>query len=209
MKAKISASLAAMLLALGLAVGCSSKSGSNSSDAQIIGEVTTKVQSDASVQTKAIAIQSANGIVTLSGQVASDAERSAIASDAAQVQGVKTVVNNLTVASAAAQPAPAPAPVEASKPEPVKSSARHHESYRSHGNAQNNKPAPAPAPSNTVAQTRLLRSSAGGPAASAQAGDLDDSRWNADRHPADRSSRYLEEPGGRPLPREHCALHSY
>src|SRR5215472_1750072 len=72
MKAKISASLAAMLLALGLAVGCS-KSASNSSDAQIIGEVATKVQGDATVQTKAVAIQSNNGIVTLSGQVASDA----------------------------------------------------------------------------------------------------------------------------------------
>ncbi len=148
MKAKISASLAAMLLALGLAVGCS-KSASNSSDAQIIGEVATRVQNDATVQTKAVAIQSSNGIVTLSGQVASDAERNAIASDAAQVQGVKTVVNNLTVANAAAQPAPAP--VEEPRPEPVKSSARHREqTYRAHNNYT---PPPTPAPSNTMAQS--------------------------------------------------------
>jgi len=152
MKAKISASVAAMLLALGLAMGCS-KSASNSSDAQIIGEVANKVQSDASVQTKAIAIQSNNGIVTLSGQVASDAERNEIASDAAQVPGVKTVVNNLTTASAAAVPAPAPVPVQEPKPEPVKSSARRHESHRDHSFADNDKPAPAPTPAPTIAQT--------------------------------------------------------
>src|SRR5581483_6223180 len=152
MKAKISASLAAMLLALGLAVGCSKSAPNGSSDAQIIGEVATKVQNDATVQTKAVAIQSNNGVVTLSGQVSSDAERNAIASDAAQVAGVKTVVNNLTVANAAAQQAPAPAPVEPPKHEEAKSSARHHESYRAH-NDYHNVPAPAPAPSNTVAQT--------------------------------------------------------
>lgn len=150
MKAKISASLAAMLLALGLAIGCS-KSASNSSDAQIIGEVATKVQSDATVQTKAVAIQSNNGIVTLSGQVASDAERNAIANDAAQVAGVKTVVNNLTVANAAAQPAPAPVPAPVEEPRhEAKSSARHHESYRAHNDYT---PPPAPAPSSNVAQT--------------------------------------------------------
>jgi len=145
MKAKISASLAVMLLALGLAVGCA-KSGTD--DPQIIGQVATKVQGDAAVQTKAIAIQSNNGVVTLSGQVTSDAERNAIANDAAQVAGVKTVVNDLTVASAAA--APVAPPVEEPKPEPVKSSARHHESHKYHAYSDNT-PAPAPAPS-TVAQ---------------------------------------------------------
>lgn len=150
MKAKISAALVAMLLALGLAVGCA-KSGSN--DAQIIGQVATKVQADSAVQTKAIAIQSNNGVVTLSGQVGSDAERNAIAADAGQVEGVKTVVNNLTVASAAVTPAPAvEPPAEQAKPEPVKSSARHHEesSRRKHDYANNTPPPPPPA--NTVAQ---------------------------------------------------------
>lgn len=142
MKAKITATSAAMLLVLGLAVGCS-RTSSNANDAQIIGQVATKVQADASVQTKAIAIQSSNGIVTLSGQVASDAERNAIASDAAQVEGVKTVVNNLTVANAAMPPAPQP--VEQAKPEPVKSSARHRSEWNSR-KSYNDQPAPAPAP---------------------------------------------------------------
>jgi hypothetical protein len=146
MKTKTLAAMVAMLLALGLAVGCSKTSSNGANDAQIIGEVTTKIQGDAAVQTKAVAIQSSNGVVTLSGQVASDAERNAIASDAAQVEGVKTVVNNLTTA-AAAIPVPAPTPA----PEPAKSSARHHETR--HHNYADNTPAPAPAPpTSTIAQ---------------------------------------------------------
>ncbi|MGH9644785.1 MAG: BON domain-containing protein [Terriglobales bacterium] len=147
MKVKISVALAAMLLALGLAVGCSKSATQATNDAQIIGEVTTRIQGDPAVQTKAVAIQSSNGVVTLSGQVASDTERVAIAADAAQVQGVKTVVNDLATASAAAMPAPTPVPV----PEPVKSSARRHQEARRHHDYRD-VPAPAPPPSNTVAQ---------------------------------------------------------
>lgn len=145
MKAKISLASIALLLALGIAVGCS-KSAPN--DPQIIGQVATRIQADSNMTTKAIAIQSTNGVVTLSGQVASDAERNAAAVDAAQVDGVKTVVNNLTVANAAATPAPAP--VEEPKPEPVKSSARHHESR--HRDYAEDKPV-VPPPSNTMAQS--------------------------------------------------------
>jgi hypothetical protein len=44
-------------------------------------------------------VQSSNGVVTLSGYVNSDQERNAAANDASQVAGVKTVVNNLQVAT--------------------------------------------------------------------------------------------------------------
>jgi hypothetical protein len=155
MKAKISIALSGLLLALGLTVGCSSKSGSN--DAQIIGQVATKIQADGNLQTKAMAIQSNNGVVTLSGQVTSDAERNAAAADAAQVEGVKTVINNLTVANAAATPAPEPQPqVEQPKPEPVKSSARHRDASSSSSrksNSASSYSAPPPASSNSVAQS--------------------------------------------------------
>src|SRR6185369_4664699 len=124
MKAKNSLALVfvCLLLVLAVAVGCAKKS----SDAQIIGEVATKIQADPNIQVKAIAVQSTDGVVTLSGTVNSDGERTAAASDAAQVAGVRTVVNNLNVgqAAAAAMPTPEPAPA----PEPVqqaKSSARH------------------------------------------------------------------------------------
>ena len=45
-----------------------------------------------------------NGVVTLSGDVTSDTERAAAASDAATVEGVRTVVNNLQVQQAAMTP---------------------------------------------------------------------------------------------------------
>jgi len=150
MKAKSSliVSLGILLVVLAMAVGCS-KSGSN--DAQIMGQIMSNIQADSGIQTKAIAIQSTNGVVTLSGSVASDAERQSAAADAGKVEGVKTVINNLTVANAVATPAPAVQPEEqpAPKPEPVKSSARHHES-RSH--ARDDANSYTPPPSNQVAQ---------------------------------------------------------
>ncbi len=148
MRAKITVASLVLVLALGMTVACS-KSGPN--DAQIIGQVATKIQADGNVQTKAIAIQSNSGVVTLSGQVTSDSERNAAAVDAAQVEGVKTVVNNLTVANAAASPEPVPQPVhEQAKPEPVKSSARHRDTFKTRKTQDNDRPAPAP--TSTVAQ---------------------------------------------------------
>ncbi len=104
-----------VLLSLGV-IACSRAK----SDAQIIGEVVTKIQADPQVTNKQIAVTSSNGVVTLSGSAATDTERAAVANDASQVEGVKTVVNNLMVASVPAatpvedaqQQTPAPAPAE-------------------------------------------------------------------------------------------------
>jgi hypothetical protein len=98
-------------------------------DAQIANAIEGKVSADASVPNKRIVVQASNGVVTLSGSVSSDAERSAAAADAAAVPGVRTVVNNLTVAPQQSQtesavvevperpaPAVAPAPTPARKP---------------------------------------------------------------------------------------------
>jgi hypothetical protein len=110
----------AALLALGLA-GCQKAR----SDAQIAGDVQSRINADAAVQSRCLvqgqcAVEVKNGVVTLSGNVPSDAERSALAADAAQVQGVKTVVNNLqTAAPATASVAPAPEPVPQQEAQPV------------------------------------------------------------------------------------------
>src|SRR3954462_4743508 len=105
MKAKNSLFAVALLtLALALSVACTKPA---KSDAQLSGEVQNKITSDGSLQGKQIAVQSSNGVVTLSGTVASDAERSAASNDAAQVEGVRQVLNNLTVAQAQ-QPAQQP-----------------------------------------------------------------------------------------------------
>ena len=129
MKARISLAVMALciLLVLGLAVGCTK----SRTDTELTGDVYGKIQSDSNIPSRQqVAVQSANGVVTLSGTVASDAERNAAGVDASQVPGVKTVVNNLTTgANAAAQPVTPPVVQEqpAAQPEPrqEKSSARH------------------------------------------------------------------------------------
>jgi hypothetical protein len=104
MKAKSSLFLV-LLLALGMIMACNRAP----NDAQIANQVQSKITADSNIQNKQIGVQSANGVVTLSGTVASELERSAAANDAAQISGVKTVVNDLQVSqSAMAQPAPAP-----------------------------------------------------------------------------------------------------
>ncbi len=85
-------------------------------DAQIAGDVQQKINADANVPTKQITVSSNNGVVTLSGNVGSDMERAAAANDAAQIEGVRTVVNNLQVGSQQAQAAP---PAVEQSPEPA------------------------------------------------------------------------------------------
>ncbi|MGH9521096.1 MAG: BON domain-containing protein [Terriglobales bacterium] len=141
----------AVLLSL-FAIACSRAK----NDAQIIGEVVTKIQADPQASNKQIAVNSNNGVVTLNGSAATEAERAAISNDAAQVEGVKTVVNNLLVASVpsdmpmqaeAQQPAPTPAPA----PAPVRERSRKPVAYREHRAAE--KTSYEPAPSTPIAAT--------------------------------------------------------
>src|ERR1051325_941586 len=83
-----------------LAAGCS-RVGSRT-DAQVASDVQNKINGDSSIPDKQLNINANNGVVTLTGTVASDAERNAAGNDAAQIEGVKTVVNNLEVAPASA-----------------------------------------------------------------------------------------------------------
>jgi outer membrane lipoprotein SlyB len=118
----ISGIVIATLLALAFAAGCKTQT---RSDADVAADVQKKVASDAALQNKPVNVQAANGIVTLSGTVDSEAARSVAANDAATVPGVKTVVNNLQVQPVQAQAQPLesipeqPAPQAApSKPAP-------------------------------------------------------------------------------------------
>lgn len=105
----------AVILGLGL-IGCQKAR----SDSQLAEDIHAKVNADPALQSRCLvqgqcSVQVSKGVVTLSGTVPSDTERSALANDAAQVAGVKTVVNNLQVAPPAnanaqtPQPDPAPA----------------------------------------------------------------------------------------------------
>jgi hypothetical protein len=100
------------VLALAVAVGCSRAR----NDAQVIGEVVTRINSDPKISEKHIAIMSSNGVVTLSGAAATEEERAQAAADAAQVEGVKTVVNNLLISAPPSMQASALPPAEEEQP---------------------------------------------------------------------------------------------
>ena len=93
----------AAFLALGMVSGCTRAR----NDAQVATEVQNRINGDRSIPaTRDIAVTSNKGIVTLTGNVGSENERQTAANDAAQVEDVKTVVNNLQVSTALAQAAP-------------------------------------------------------------------------------------------------------
>jgi len=134
MTAKRSQYIWALLLsaALALAAGCTrDKFGflGGRTDAQVASDVQSKINSDPGLPSKQITINANNGTVTLSGMVGSEMERLTAANDAAQVEGVKTVVNNLTLSSAAAaEPettATEAAPAPPSRPARARAAARY------------------------------------------------------------------------------------
>ena len=91
------------LAGLVLATSCSRKLDDN----QILQNVQSKIHANAAISGEVNA-QSSEGVVTLNGQVANDAARQLAAREAADVPGVRTVVNNLTVAPPAAAAPGAP-----------------------------------------------------------------------------------------------------
>jgi BON domain len=93
--------LSVVLIAMALLAASCSRIGSRT-DAQVASDVQNKINGDSSIPDKQLNINANNGVVTLTGTVASDAARNAAANDAAQIDGVKTVVNNLEVAPASA-----------------------------------------------------------------------------------------------------------
>ena len=82
--------LVALTLVLGVC-GCSKTP--VRTDAQIASDVQSKFYADPAIESRQIQVQAAGGVVTLSGYVGSDSERTA-AGDAAVVAGVRTVVKN-------------------------------------------------------------------------------------------------------------------
>src|ERR1700751_5131906 len=92
------------LLAFGAACAKSPK------EAKVTSDIQARLEADSGLQNQQLTVQSAKGTVTLSGTVDNQAERDAAAKYAAAEPGVKTVVNNLQIASAAVASQPA-APV--------------------------------------------------------------------------------------------------
>lgn len=95
--------LFALAAILASSVGCARKP----DDQKISSEIQSKYGQDSGLSTKQLSVQASNGIVTISGFVDDDAQRAAAARQAAAVDGVKEVVNNLQVASGSNGSAPA------------------------------------------------------------------------------------------------------
>jgi hypothetical protein len=178
MKAKNSLQVVfAMILALALSAvtGCSRSS--ERSDAQVAGDVQSKISSDSTLAGQPISINANKGVVTLSGTVNSDTERTAASNDAAQVEGVKQVLNNLQVAQAAApmpeptqtaeNAAPAPEPRPSEKPRPTTT---HRPTKRSPSSSDNSSvtthdySSPAPGTSTSAATSNYGSSTPAAPA---------------------------------------------
>jgi hypothetical protein len=108
----------AAVMTLVFATGCDKlKTGSARTDAQVTTDVQSKINADANLTDKGIGVSTSNGVVTLTGTVASETERIAAANDASTVEGVKTVVNNLQVGNAQAMPLePIPNPTASAPP---------------------------------------------------------------------------------------------
>lgn len=99
----------ALLLALATLSGCSKSANvAERTDAQVAGDVQTRISSDSQLAGKQIAINADKGVVTLSGTVDSDAQVTSALNDAQQAQGVKQVVSKLTIQTASVAPAPEP-----------------------------------------------------------------------------------------------------
>jgi len=114
---KVKSSLAgfvALLAILAAFPGCSKAPART--DAQLATEIQGKLKSDSRISGREIGVQTSDGVVTLSGNVDSEVERVSAAGDAATVEGVRTVVNNLVV-----QQAEATAASPASRNSPKKS----------------------------------------------------------------------------------------
>jgi hypothetical protein len=102
-------------------------------DATLTAALQSRIASDGAISSEPIQSSVQKQVATLNGTVSSEAVRSLAAADAAQIVGIKTVVNNLTVqtppptVTAAATPPPAlpasvapkPKPTPSSKPAPI------------------------------------------------------------------------------------------
>ncbi|HEY7390082.1 MAG TPA: BON domain-containing protein, partial [Bryobacteraceae bacterium] len=116
MKARLSLYLSAVLMVAMLGAACSKAP----NDAQISSQVQERLSADSGLQGKQVGVQSADGVVILTGAVDNDAQREAAERYAKGISGVKRVVNDLQIAPPPVVQAaePAPAPVE-EKPTPI------------------------------------------------------------------------------------------
>jgi outer membrane lipoprotein SlyB len=129
MKAKTTVLALIFVFAMAFLSGCSKSNsvfGSERTDAQVAGDVQTKISGDSALAGRQISINANKGVVTLAGTVNSDAEITSAINDATGVDGVKQVVSRIQVAQATVASAPEPVPQQAAAaPAPARPRAVH------------------------------------------------------------------------------------
>ncbi len=88
------------------------------SDQQISSQIQAKIDGESALNGQKIEVSVASGVATLTGSVINDASRSLAAADSGSVNGVRTVINNLTVER--------PKPVAKVESKPAKRIRPHH-----------------------------------------------------------------------------------
>jgi hypothetical protein len=165
---------ALLALAMG-AAGCRHQAART--DQQIATDVQAKIRSESALANQNIQVSVANGVATLSGTVTDDASRALAGNDSGAVDGVKTVVNNLTVQPqqtpqaepAQATPQSAPSPRKShpgedkasrhqraqAPPEPTEPATAEPPTQEAQAPAPPPQPAPPPPPQVVVKQVTL------------------------------------------------------
>jgi hypothetical protein len=93
-------------------------------DSQLTSQIQSRLNQDSGLHDKQITVQTAGGVVTLSGTVENETQREAAARYASATPGIKEVVNNLETASASATRAPSQMDEMAQAPMPPSAPAR-------------------------------------------------------------------------------------
>jgi BON domain len=105
---------AALALVLGLSAGCKKQQPAEQqaarTDQQVAGDIQAKLQNETRLAGKNIQVSVTTGVATLRGKVSDDATRNLAGIDSGNVEGVKTVVNNLTVQPSSQQASATPPP---------------------------------------------------------------------------------------------------
>lgn len=158
-RARGTASLAALALALNFS-GC--KSNTPPDDATLTSAVQGQISSDPAVGSQPIRASVQNGIATLNGTVSDPASRDLASRDAAQVSGLKTIINNLTIQAPNSTAAFAPNPDQpteqvTTRPEPPVHTIKKSEPRLEPSQMAHNQPPPSPPPSPNIQPAPIVR----------------------------------------------------
>lgn len=115
------------------------------SDQQVTNDVQAKINAESALSGQNVQVNVAGGVVTLNGTVDNDAARALAAADSGSVNGVRTVVNNLTVAP--------PTVAEKTPPPKVERPHREHVAKMSPPASDPPQQAPPPPPQQEPVQT--------------------------------------------------------